>query len=615
MSTEMAPSIFDSFNARALNPWQVAKTFVPPYQYQKLCLRRHSVLIGPRGSGKTTLLKMLTPAALNVWNHQLSNHYRNQIDFTGVFIPTDLTWREQIDSLGGGRLDPKITRVLSKATVTTHVLRSLMSAIITRQSAATAGIGFRKLSLAKAQESALARQIAEAWLLQPPLFSFAALKHALSSRLLRVRQLAGQLVELHPSEISKLLGSRDYLFLDFIECIAFAIEVLDDTTGESDARWALMFDELELAPEWLQGELMSSMRSRSDRLIFKLALSPYSGGIPLANTSTSAGPDQDYEPISLWYAEKRNSYPFCRDLWFQMLQERGLDLVEPAEVLGRSVFETTADEWRELGNAYSPSGRIGRRFMEAAKRDISFRKYLATTELDPAHLDTLSGNERAASVRKIAPLVAVREFYRGADIDGRTVMRSRKRPTLFAGADSLFAISEGNPRWFIAIIGRLLDNLSGNQSRITESMQATEMKHAADRFAAMLSILPVTAGSSSKAARLFDIISQIARYFHRRAVVDEFSPEPPLTFVVDHAIPEDVLSILGVALNAGAIVYVPDDSSRLILDDCRGSRFRISYLLTPLFGLPIRLGPAISLSTILFKPKPISDLEQLTLMQ
>jgi hypothetical protein len=557
---------------------------------------------------------MLTPAALNSWNHALAEHYRSQVDFTGIFIPTDLTWREQIESLGDGRLDPRDLQVLSRATVTTHVLRSLTTAVISRQAASTSGVGFRRLDLERERETRLSRQIANAWDLEVDLPSFTALKHALSLRLSRIRQLAGKVAELPASERAQTLGSRDYLFLDSLEAAVVAIELLDDAAGEQDSRWALMFDELELAPDWLQGELMSAMRSRDDRLILKLALSPYSGETPLFKTSSSAGPDQDYEEIPLWYAEKRNSYPFCRDLWFQMLRERGLPTVEPVEVLGRSVFETTPDEWKELGNAYAPSGRIGRRFKEAAQRDASFLRYLEVNRLDPARLHTLSGNERAASVRKIAPLVAVREFYRTSDLDLRAATRSRKRPTLFAGADSLFAISEGNPRWFIAIIGRLLDTLSGVGARISDSKQAIEMQHAADRFAAMLSILPVRDRAGAKAPKLYDVISQIGDYFYKRAVTDDFSPEPPLTFFVDNSVGDNVLLMLGVALNAGAIVYVPDGSSRLILNDCRGSRFRISYLLTPIFGLPIRLGPPISLSSILPRPRAGSDEQQLRLM-
>src|SRR5580658_5887809 len=64
-----SPSIFESFNARSLDPTQVAETFVPSLMFRKLAKRRHTIIVGPRGSGKTTLLKMLQQSALEAWTH------------------------------------------------------------------------------------------------------------------------------------------------------------------------------------------------------------------------------------------------------------------------------------------------------------------------------------------------------------------------------------------------------------------------------------------------------------------------------------------------------------------------------------------------------------------
>src|SRR3954470_15580022 len=106
MPESMIPSIFESFNARALEPDQVARTFVPSQHYRTLTKRSHSIIIGPRGSGKTTLLKMLQQPALEAWNHPHADEYRSIIDFTGVFIATDVSWGRQVQSLGYGKLEP-----------------------------------------------------------------------------------------------------------------------------------------------------------------------------------------------------------------------------------------------------------------------------------------------------------------------------------------------------------------------------------------------------------------------------------------------------------------------------------------------------------------------------
>src|ERR1700720_26306 len=101
MSAEAKPPL-DSINARALSPVQVAQTFVPSSHFTALCRRRHTIILGPRGSGKTTLLKMLQPQALANWKHEDAAKMKNQIDFTGIFVATDIGWSAQLSSLGQG---------------------------------------------------------------------------------------------------------------------------------------------------------------------------------------------------------------------------------------------------------------------------------------------------------------------------------------------------------------------------------------------------------------------------------------------------------------------------------------------------------------------------------
>src|SRR4051794_13564016 len=96
-----SPSLFERFNARQIEPVAVARFFVPPTQFWELSKVGHSVLIGPRGSGKTTLLKMLVPSALSAWRHPLRKRLAARLNYSTVLIPTDITWKQQIDSLLG----------------------------------------------------------------------------------------------------------------------------------------------------------------------------------------------------------------------------------------------------------------------------------------------------------------------------------------------------------------------------------------------------------------------------------------------------------------------------------------------------------------------------------
>ena len=158
MSDRRPGTVFEAFNARSLEPYEVASTFVPSFQYELLAKRGHSLVVGPRGSGKTTLLKMLQQSALEAWKGERAQEFRQKIDFTGVFIPTDISWSQKIQCIGAG-LDDEARRIFSVAVFTTHVLRALIRAMIDRTSECPADARpFRRIQLSDRDESKLCRR-------------------------------------------------------------------------------------------------------------------------------------------------------------------------------------------------------------------------------------------------------------------------------------------------------------------------------------------------------------------------------------------------------------------------------------------------------------------------
>jgi hypothetical protein len=609
-STTPVPSPFDSFNARALEPEQVAKTFVPPPHFERLVKRAHTLIIGPRGSGKTTLLKMLQPAALIAWKHPLSPTYRSRIDFTGVFIPTDINWGEQIKSLDQGQLEPQFAQVLSIAAYTTHVLRSVASAIRWRTRREPHGDHFRKVSWKPSQEAEFVKGAANLWHLSPILPTQNALVESLSARLVRIYQLAKKEILLPSQGRAERFSNVEYLHLPFLEATAAAIELFEHIADLPKGKWGLLFDELELAPKWIRETLIRSLRSVDDRFLFKLSLSPYSEDVVALQSALSAMHGEDFEAVPLWYAHKEDGYGFCRSLFDLMLRERGLPQTDAEDMLGLSEFETTAEEWRKKGNAYGAGSRQQHRFIELFEKDNSFREYLFSRSINPHLLSAVDRDERAADIRKIAALVTVRNAFRssGESEDGTPSirMRSRKNPTIYRGAKSLFAMVEGNPRWFIGILDRLLDRLSSPQGKILPFHQMQEVTGAADRFRALLQAIP--AGSrqgQSQATGVLTILDAIGRYIHHSVVVEPFNPDPPGSFAIDRETPADWLASLGKALNAGAIVLVPDSSANVVIHSLVGNRFRLSYILAPGYQIPIRLGRSVSLTQMLHDGKSL----------
>jgi len=602
MTALRAPTAFESFNARSLSPWQVAQTFVPSAHYQRLAKHCHAVMVGPRGSGKTTLLRMLQQPALEAWAHPLAEDYRSRIDFTGVFIAADRSWGAQIEALGGGVLDQATHRTLAIAAFSTHVFRSLTLAMLQRtgRGAPPESRPFRRVVLSPDDETSLVKHVCGAWHLRSAIPSLIALKQALTDRLSSIREIANR--EAHLGDPSRLdrLADIPFLHLEFGESVAVAVECFDDLIGQSDSKWALMFDELELAPSWIQDVLLRSLRGTDERFYFKLAMSPFVAGARNMETAISPKPDHDFEQIALWYVEKKDCYPFCESLWAALLRSRNLSHRKPRDVLGSSIFETSPKEWSGKGTAYGLGSRLQQLFTELSRRDKTFRDYLIGKRIDPSKLSELSSDQRAADVRKVAPLIAVREFYRAGDDpgkSGRPRERSRKTASLYAGAESLFAISEGNPRWLIAILSRLLDRWSADAKRIDNRTQGDELWRAGERFAAMLRTIPGEPIGASKRG-LLSLLNTAGDFFHDQVVTADFKAEPPATFIVDSGTQGGILAMLEQALNAGAIVYV-EDGSQVLLTSLRGKRFRISYLLAPYYGLPIRLGKGIALSSVL----------------
>ena len=602
--TAQLPTIFESFNARALTPDQVAASFVPSRQFQDLCKRCHTIVLGPRGSGKTTLLKMLQPAALEAWRNPLADEIASRIDFTGVFVATDISWSQQLSALGHGRLEPETQRLLANASFTTHALRSLIIAFQQRCGSADASHArsINRVQIAGASQTEIVKEIAAAWHISGIGASLFALRQALTRRLSEIREIASKEVLMGVDGRNERLATNQSLHLHFLSAAGVAIEAFEHYGELVAGKWAYLFDELELAPAWVQDELVKSLRSTDDRFLFKLALNPFTSNNHLMQAATSPAAGQDFDQIALWYAEKRDAYSFCQSLWSQLLKDKGMGGLDASSVLGRSYFESDPQDVSETGSAYGPGSRWAKRFAALAAKDQTFTDYLTRHQLTPNNLDAKQGAERASEVRKIAPIVAVRNFYRKNPKDPKTAeagLRGRKTAELYAGADSIFAITEGNPRWFIGLMGRLLATLAQDAPRIPPHRQGKELFDAAQRFTATLRTIPVVTSGSSLSVGVMQIVRVAGRYFHFETVRGVFRPEPPGSFTVDSKTPEQTLQVLTQALNAGALVYVPDDDGQLILTSLRGKRFRLSYLLAPLYGFPVRLGKDVALSTVL----------------
>ncbi len=606
------PSVFESFNAKNLSPLQVAKTFIPPRrQFLELCLRSHALVLGPRGSGKTTLLKMLQVQALSRWEYEGAAEYVDRVDFNAVFIPADTVWKAQMECLTGARLSQWSAQRIGTASFTSHIFISLLTAFEAALAPAQNDLFQRfHVQMNPATQANLVRSLATGWMLSPELPSLLGLKVALRQRLAEIASLADRLDGQPASEIDNTIRSRPELHLAFYEQTIFAIELFNALAGSPDRQWALLFDELEIAPDGIRRQLLALLRGTETRVLLKLSMSPYNQDFANLFRATGGKPGDDFLPISLWYSEKEEAVPFASELTRSILQAYSPTRHPPQGIFGTSDFDIGRQEQRELGSAYKPGSSNYRRFVDLAARDPSFASYLAKAGIDLKRMHEIADERRAASIRKLTSVVTVREAFirdAAAEYSGPSPMklRSRKRPQLYTGASALYAITEGNPRWIIGTLGPLLKVFASEERQVSRTLQTKAINVAVGRFRALLSTVEVQLASGPGASRsLLHLIDLIGRYFHNRVVRAAFAPEPPTTFVVDEAVPPNIVSALEVALNVGAIVLIPDTADQKIVESLVGKRFRLSYLLAPHFKLPLTSGKSRNLSSILLDADP-----------
>lgn len=579
-------SVFESFNAKNLNPEQVARSFVPSDNFMNLARRRHSLIIGPRGSGKTTLLKMLQSEALDLWDHREADKFRSLIDFNGVFIPTDRVWKEQVDSLSQQGLNKDEGELFATSIFTTHVLYQL-----------SLSFQYKSTSFHSSTITVFIEHIATLWKLKLRSFSFTSLISALAIRKNEVPMFVNQLKRLSLEERRKALSNpnQSFINLDVIQAINSSVDIFAVIFDDKRSNWALLFDELELAPKCVVQKLLDSLRGSNDRVIFKLSMAPYSPDTSTVKDISSAMPGNDYDFILLWHSKKKSSdHEFSEALFNSMLKERGLSHLSANDILALPTLK--------LRDTI---------ISEAYDNDPSFREYLNSKNIPIKEINEITGAERHKIIGKISPLLRVRNSARKpmtSDNLTASYTTLKSFPDYYSGPKALFEILEGNPRWIIGVLTPLLDEFEKTQKKVSTSRQLQEVKITMNKFLLLLRTIPSPISNSKSPQGVDFALNIIGEYFRENSILSDFQDRPKGSFVVDKSIDITIQASLGAALNAGALVHVNADSKEVFLGELTNHRFRISYLLAPKYQLPLNLMDSIRLSRILDQNEGVYEL-------
>ena len=575
------------YNARSLPPSEVAKSFVPPMEHlDSLISRSHTLVLGPRGSGKTTLLKMLTVKALANWEHSRAVETCEKVKFNAAFVPADLAWGTQI----GFGLDLTNANAY-EAAFTIHTVRSLVYAM---REAVELGrqkppphLRHLAVQLESQEEAKFVSLVADGLAVSPQLKSLLGLEIALEGKLDAVGH-----------------GTADtaYSAGSLIPKLRLLVSAFNGLTGNDERRWALLFDELEIAPPKIQALLLSGLRSFDQRLIFKVALAPFMDKLAFNATAVSPHPGHDYSTVQLTYPNKKEARVFTTELFESTLIRAGFH-----NVLLHSIFAHNAGSRfgrRELQK--KKRKEIPEEFYSLAEKDTSFEEYTSERRIFSEDY-ILSENNLAQDVRKVQPIVIARNFYLRSFEDGKpTRQRSRKTYSLYTGWPSIMEITEGNPRAILTLLGPLAKQYSSEMLRrrkrisVPIVMQNQAISRVELLLTSLLRVIPLETSGFGRQSGLLNFIDRVGRNLEAKLLRQRFSTEYVGSFVVDPSVSPAVVTAVGKALNAGAMVHVPYDDSgpEALLRGLRGQRFRLSYSLAPRYRLLLTLGERVNLSSL-----------------
>lgn len=589
-------ALFEALNARKMSAQEIAGTFVISPQFESITGPDHSFLVGPRGSGKTTILRMLQGETLSLWRHPRAREIRDRVTYSSVFVPADRLWSTQLTQSTSRMPDRADVRdVLGVAAFGTQLLAGIFDTLQYRAKYFDSDREVHHpVVLERDAEVELVSVCARAWHLRPVTRTLNGLAAALDERLLRI----GSMLESTNHDLSQQLDQgTSEIGSSPMEAARFAIRVINRATAQPEHRWALLLDEMELAPRSVHRLVVRSVRGGERNLILKLSFSPFDNNASSAFAGLgAASADNDFRPVYLWSGDRRGGRSFADSMFRTMLKTRTKLPVTPFRVLGRSEIDSSGRNWQP--EDFKPGSKKFDLMLSMQRNDPSFAAYLERRKVSLALLESMTYDQKSATLRKFYPILVFRDALLRFE-SGEVRRRTRKKvEEVFSGQDVAYAALEANPRWMKAVFGQMLRGFESERSRIPYGLQYDALKDAAERFEALLEMLPISV--SDPRVRVLPLVNNIARYFNRRAL-GSFSVDFPTTFVVDSGVDSDVLAALRVALNAGAIVHVRGERSPSLLSDLVGERFRLAYLLSlrDHYEVPLRLGKSVNLSRIL----------------
>ncbi|XIA63357.1 ATP-binding protein [Bradyrhizobium sp. TZ2] len=341
-------SLFESFNARSLEPEQVGRGFIFSPAFVDVAARSNSVVLGPRGSGKTTLLKMLTlPALKNWWKRDKNAEIQRlmaELDFVSIYVPSDFTWypdfRRPIKTQ-----PPKDTDdLLSYSLFRSHVLLAICDTIAHMGDPALADDRYLSkfwISRDEVLADNASKLLARGWGLSLEVGGYFGLRSAVTARIRSIQHLL-TVTAMRPLEASSLIADYPYLSATFFDDLREFGNVFEHVYGRKQ-KWAACFDELEIAPDPVKTPIWQSGRSFDPRFLIKISASPYDEGLTELLQPQMPMVAHDFREIDLSSQPRREIDRFSRRMFTKLCNEVGISPIRAELLLGPSFYDDDFD--------------------------------------------------------------------------------------------------------------------------------------------------------------------------------------------------------------------------------------------------------------------------------
>jgi len=602
--------LFDSFNAKYLSYQQVADSFVPNFEFTQLQGNNSMLLMGPRGCGKTTLLKMLTPAGTYYWDQKENKSITSEMKFIAIYIPSDIQWKNQLDYLNKRlKNEQEFSEKIAHFLFTTNVQMSMCKTFYS-----LVHLSGNEKDIKLNYESSICIELIKAWKIEGPLLpTFDDLELQLLKRVSEINTIITRIV-FYSQKRSEYDKIPDYVFDHFFDQIRTGCKVLEKILGyPNEQKWALCFDELEIAPKFLQLELISYLRSVDQKYLFKMTTTPL---FKLEDSIVEASQGNDFNTIKLWVYDEnglKGWEDFCKKLIRKRLKSKFniSNFLEIEDIFGKyNLDDIIKEELNQLNKSileklsyntdFKPGtgkgSAINYLFKYLASTDPSFNKFLIKRSIDPN--DPYSYSKLSTDSKSVFLKYKVDAVY-------RLIYREKTRrvPPIHYGIPHIFGLCDGNPRLVMGLIDEILlrstydDNI---YNKISNHIQSQVIFDSSKRYFNLLKNYPDSTvpfkGSEFNLA--LDLLKPIGDYMNWKIIQTEFSKTSASTFIVDKDLDPRFIQLLEVALYLGAIIYLEPVES-LSYSGIIGKRFRLSNFLTPYMKIPNRVNSQVKLSTLL----------------